>query len=375
MEKEENRPLYRKIVDEFKRSIREGKLRPGDPIPSQTKLAKQYGTSEMTMRKALAILAGDGSIVRIRKRGSFISESALATAGGPDDALPRNIYFVHRNTRANLLNQHFYYAMLSGCADVCRAKGIDFAIHNLGKGSSLPGDDRSAYILFGAVDGSRAGALSTFERWKREGRHMVTVQHFYPHLDIPHVTGDNAAGGYLATQHLLALGHRRIGIIVTGKSIVELQMEFAMRLQGYRMALADFAVPYDPELVVVRNDWEENELSGREGFARLRELAEPPTAIFAASDFKALGVLQAAREQGIRVPQQLSVIGYDGQPLGAWSDPALTTVDQNTYQFGERAVQLLLAARRGERSQATVSPVLKVRASTGPIGGGNEHGE
>jgi LacI family repressor for deo operon, udp, cdd, tsx, nupC, and nupG len=275
------------------------------------------------------------------------------------------IYFIHRNILSRLLNDGFYLAMLSGIAEVCTKHKTEFAIYNIGDSLQLPDDLEAGYILFGLFDEKKAEFMSTVAQWKLEKRKMLTIQFYFPHLEIPYIAGDNLAGGYLATQHLLDLGHTRIGIIVSGKSQMEISSDFSFRLQGYRLALNNHNIAFDPDLVIVKDVSEETEVSGYEGFYELLELADPPTAVFAASDYKAIGAIQAANHRGLHVPNDISIIGYDGQPIGQWTSPPLTTVDQNTFQFGKRAAEMLLYGDiKLGNAESQVSPQLIVREST-----------
>jgi DNA-binding LacI/PurR family transcriptional regulator len=359
------KPIYQQIIDDFKHRIASGELKPNDPIPSQTELARIYKTSEMTMRKALAFLVEDDLIIRIRKKGSYIKASPIKLKPTTIPPAISQIYFVHRNILSRLLNDGFYLAMLSGIADVCAKHNIEFAIHNMGNSLQLPDDLEAGYILLGLFDENNAEFMNIVTKWKLEKRKILTIQFYFPHLEIPYIAGDNLAGGYLATQHLLDLGHTRIGIIVSGKSQMEIFADFSFRLQGYRLALNNHNIAFDPKLVIVKDCNEETEVSGFEGFNELMELAVPPTAVFAASDYKAIGAIQAANHRGLQVPNDISIIGYDGQPIGQWTTPRLTTVDQNTYQFGKRAAEMLLHGEINHgNTDSQVSPYLIVREST-----------
>ena len=155
-----------------------------------------------------------------------------------------------------------------------------------------------------------------------------------PPQEIPSVGATNWAGGLAATEHLLGLGHRRIGAI-TGP--VEVLCSLA-RLDGYRSALERAGVAFDPALVRY-GDFEHEG-----GFARAVELLglpEQPTAIFAGSDQQGFGVYEAARQRGLRIPEDLSVVGFDDLPVARWASPPLTTVRQPLAEMGSAAAQML----------------------------------
>jgi LacI family transcriptional regulator len=155
-----------------------------------------------------------------------------------------------------------------------------------------------------------------------------------PPPDVPSVGATNWAGGLAATQHLLDLGHRRIGAIAgPGDYLCS-----RARIDGYRSALERAGVGFDP--VLVRHGDFEHE----GGFTRggeLLDLAGAPSAVFAGSDQQAFGLYEAARQRGLRVPQDLSVVGFDDLPVARWVSPPLTTVRQPLAEMGRAAAQML----------------------------------
>ncbi|MBP1994541.1 GntR family transcriptional regulator [Paenibacillus eucommiae] len=362
-------PLYQQIIDDFKNKIMLGELKPNDPLPSQIELSRIYKTSEMTMRKALSILADEGFIYRIRKKGSFIGTNPSVAPDPGSSRLLDKIYFVHQQSKITLLNQSFYLSMFEGIKQICAENGTDFHLLGIDKHFELPNEPESGFIIFDVLHNLSAELLDTLERWEHEKRSLVTIQFYFPHLNLPYIVGDNVTGGFLATQHLLSLGHRKIGVILTGRSYFDINTEFALRLQGYRMALSSFNVEFSPELIFVNDAQEEDTQSGYEGFMHFMSLADPPTAIFAGSDYKALGALYAAQDQKYRVPEDISIIGYDGQPFTAYTLPRLTTVNQNTFKFGAQAAKVIFQLSRGEQhaAESMIAPDLIVRDSTARV--------
>jgi LacI family transcriptional regulator len=163
-----------------------------------------------------------------------------------------------------------------------------------------------------------------------------------PALDVPTIGATNWAGGMSATEHLLALGHWRIGFITGPKQLLCSRA----RLDGYRAALDAAGVPLDEDLLQPGDFYTE---SGFAGGRRLLELPDPPTAVFAASDQMAFGVYEAVRRRGLRVPEDVSVIGFDDLPESRWASPPLTTVRQPLVQMGSVAARTVLRMSRGEQ--------------------------
>ena len=180
--------------------------------------------------------------------------------------------------------------------------------------------------------------------------------------DVPYVGATNWSGGRTATRHLTELGHRRIAMI----SGPESQLCCSARLDGYRSALHAAGLPVDPEIVVHAGLTREDGCVAAHG---LLALPDRPTAIFTANDLQALGVYQAARERGLRIPDDLSVVGFDDLPVVAWVDPPLTTVHQPLTEMAVAATELALTLGRGEEAPQVgleIATTLTVRASTAP---------
>ncbi|WP_022882780.1 LacI family DNA-binding transcriptional regulator [Gryllotalpicola ginsengisoli] len=175
------------------------------------------------------------------------------------------------------------------------------------------------------------------------------------------IDSDNVAGSHLAMRHLLELGHRRIAHI-SGRGDLE---SSHLRERGYREALEQAGLPFDPDLV------RDGEYRRQEAAAAARELlARPdrPTAVFAANDLSAFGVIEVAHELGLRVPEDLSVIGFDDIPDASRSTPRLTTVAQPLGEMGAEALRMLLALLDGNEAERHIrlDASLVVRDSTAP---------
>ncbi|MGY2065748.1 LacI family DNA-binding transcriptional regulator [Blastococcus sp. SYSU DS0619] len=183
-----------------------------------------------------------------------------------------------------------------------------------------------------------------------------------PALDVPTIGATNWAGGLSATEHLTGLGHRRIGFVAGVPTL----WSSRARLDGYRAGLETAGLPFDPELVVEGDFGYE---SGARAADRLLSLAEPPTAVFAANDQMALGVYEGVRRSGMRVPDDVSVVGFDDLPEGRWSSPPLTTVNQPLAEMGVLAARTVLRMVDGETIESPrleLATRLVVRGSTTP---------
>ncbi len=153
----------------------------------------------------------------------------------------------------------------------------------------------------------------------------------------------NAEGGYLATRHLIQMGHERLAVITGPLNLTNA----AERLKGFTRALDESGLKIEPEFIQhARFDTE----SAYQAALRLLRMLPRPTAIFACNDLMAFGVLQAARELRLRVPEDLSIAGFDSLEFTNFTDPSLTSVYQPGYQLGATAARLLLQRVDGMRS-------------------------
>jgi LacI family transcriptional regulator len=180
---------------------------------------------------------------------------------------------------------------------------------------------------------------------------------------VPTIGTNNWSGGLIATNHLLALGHRRVAVICGPEDMLCSRA----RISGYQFAHEEAGIPVDPELIRYGDFCFQG---GYRHALDLLALANSPTAVFAGCDTQAMGVFRAARQLGLRIPGDLSVIGYDNLPLAAWTCPALTTVNQPLQEMAGTATRILLDLIRGQDPKATrvdFVAELVVRESTAPL--------
>jgi LacI family xylobiose transport system transcriptional regulator len=188
-----------------------------------------------------------------------------------------------------------------------------------------------------------------------------------PMRGVPSVVATNWSGGIDAARHLLDLGHRRIAVI-TGPTE---RLAAKGRLDGARTAMEAAGQPLDARLLRfgLSFSFEDGLHHGRE----LLRLADRPTAVVCGNDLQAFGVYEAARQAGLRIPDELSVIGFDDVAYAQWSGPALTTVRQPFAEMGAKAASMVLALAAGQplpQTRAEVETTLIVRDSTAPPAGG-----
>jgi DNA-binding LacI/PurR family transcriptional regulator len=211
------------------------------------------------------------------------------------------------------------------------------------------------------VSGLHADTLADHQRYRQlteRGLPIVLINGYADDVDAPFVSCDDHAASALAVRHLVELGHTRIGLAVGPERFVPAIRKVA----GFREAMAALAGPGEPCI--------ERSLFTVEGgqAAAARLIEQGCTAVVCGSDLMALGAVRAARSGGLRVPQDVSVVGYDDSVLIAFTDPPLTTLRQSVQEMGEAAVRALVDEISGQpapRAEYVFRPELVVRGSTG----------
>ncbi|EHU0089244.1 DNA-binding transcriptional regulator CytR [Escherichia coli] len=170
---------------------------------------------------------------------------------------------------------------------------------------------------------------------------MVMANEFAPELELPTVRIDNLTAAFDAVNYLYEQGHKRIGCIAGPEEMPLCHY----RLQGYVQALRRCGIMVDPQYIA-RGDFTFE--AGSKAMQQLLDLPQPPTAVFCHSDVMALGALSQAKHQGLKVPEDLSIIGFDNIDLTQFCDPPLTTIAQPRYEIGREAMLLLLDQMQGQ---------------------------
>ncbi|WP_062437132.1 LacI family DNA-binding transcriptional regulator [Herbidospora daliensis] len=254
--------------------------------------------------------------------------------------------------------------IVKGVRATAEHHGVNVIVSELG-GRHVPGQRWIKDVL-----GRRpAGIITVFSGPTEEQRLLLATRDMPlvvldpagdPGRGVPSVGATNWSGGLEATRHLLELGHRRIAMI-TGP---EFAFSSRARLDGYRTALDAAGIPADPALIR-RGAFQIED--GVEYARELMELAHPPTAIFTANDGMAIGVYRAAHELGLRIPDDLSVVGFDDMATWRWTNPPLTTVRQPLAEMGSAATEMLVKLATGEplpQRRVELGTELMIRGST-----------
>jgi LacI family transcriptional regulator len=326
--------------------------------PTIYDVARLAGVSTATVSRALN---GTGQIAPATRSAI---DAAVAQLGYRPNTIARSLVTKSTQTIALLLPDivnPFYAELVAGIQDEVLAEGHTMLLCTT-EGDPEREERYLTLLRAKQVDGALVDGLvlppHRVANFVREGFPIVCLDRDVDSDAIPLVQVDNREGARLATQHLLELGHRRIGH-VSGAAGLRISDE---RVAGYREAHHAVGIEPDPRHVV-RGSF--TEAGGRAAGRAL--LDHGVTAIFAANDLSALGVINALTGRGLRVPDDVSVVGFDDVRLAAYTSPPLTTVHQPAREIAERATRALWMLRDGGRVDELVQllePRLVVRAST-----------
>jgi len=297
-------------------------------------IAKRAQVSKMSVSRALNGQAGvsEASRQRIMEAVAELGYNPLPPVGTR-----------RTNTRlvalliSNLISSYFG-ELLQGVASA--AERLNYGLILCTQNISEPNNQNRPLLSNVAVDGvlliTPRNYAATVEELNANQLPYIIIDHHSGAENEPSVTATNRNGILDAMRHLLALGHQRIGFI-TGRMDIACSHD---RLQGYRDGLAEVGLPFDPELVC------EGDYSQPAGFHLSRHLllqpAPPPTAIIASNDVMAFGAMDAAKELGLSIGSDISIIGFDDIYMASQVYPALTTVRQPLAEMGEIALEMLM---------------------------------
>jgi len=293
----------------------------------------------------------------VREHGYTTSRTARGLSAGRTGLIGATVPLVH---------PAYFSFILSGAAEALYERDMRLVLC-----PTQHEHDREVSLLERMMHGTTDGGIlilpqessAELETLLLHGYRFVVVDPLLPLNErIPAVSAAHSAGAGIAVNHLLSLGHRRIAAITGPRGWIATDE----RLRGYHAALAAAGILPEPELIVESN-FEIDQ--GLRGARRLLDLHEPPTAIFAFNDNIAIGALQAARERGVRVPEELSIVGFDDVEAAEIVTPQLTTIRQPLAEMGRMAVSVLERLIEGQRIEALhveLRTQLVVRQTTAP---------
>lgn len=386
-----NLPRYRELEQHIRDKIATGAWQPGHRLPTELELAKMFGVSRITTSRALLELQNAGLVVREQGRGTFVARAEQEAKAGraPGDRSNNGTNFSGLNVAAMVLPDTAVdsgFKMIEGAEKWLRQRGYrllssvsEFNLeHEAELIRNLFVDGVSRLILY-PID-SEATAEVVREVAAR-GMKVVIMDRRLNTLPMPFVGSDNFAAGYAVTKHLVQVGHRLIGFASGDQGLIS---SVADRFRGYCMALGEHGLPVDPALVINAGQLTQRSPAGSgpgpEGKPNSELVAERtldylvglgsdrPSAVVTANDSTALMLLRMACRRGIKVPEELSITGFDDLAGSAVAEVPLTTVRQQFKLMGKEAAKLVFGEDRdaqGKPREILLPTELVVRHSCG----------
>lgn len=355
--------IQEQLLDALRQAIMDGELQPHDQLPGELQLVEQLGVSRVTVQRAWQAAEGEGLIYKVMGKGTFVAEPRPA-------AVTATVGFLIPEFRGT-----FHSYLLAGAENVMREAG--YRLHFAQTGRDIDAENQ---LLREMCEDEHAGVLLWPAMGDLEGRFLVDpdcalpivlMDRPLPGSGLPCVASRNYAGALEAMHHLLALGHQQIAFVSRPHLTL---WPVAERLRAYQDAMRNAGLQPAPPLLVGPGDemstYHAETQAYTEDIAFLAQrLRQPdrPTAIFAMNDLMALQVLAAANQANLRVPDDLSLVGFDNLDMMAHVDPPLTTVEQTPGRIGVAAASLLLLLMTGQRLATDLSLLptrLIVRRST-----------
>jgi DNA-binding LacI/PurR family transcriptional regulator len=345
--KERIRVLHKQLTADYRERILNGDLPAGTRLPTDNELAAEYQLSRDTVRQALALLADEGLIERVQGRGTFVCLPPARQREMPVSQEQKQIGLLL--CLGDRSSTSCAQDVLIGVEQAVKSRGYSVNISYAEEG----GREQQARDIVRMVGNRVAGLIiwphskaahgEAIRQLQAAQFPLIFIDRYLPDLEVDYVGADNRGGGYRATEHLIILGHRRIGFLFLEEEAPETTSSVRERWQGYCEALQKYGVPYDPSLVLADvNPKYTSNTSISPSISAFLQRPDRPTAIFAVNDLVALDVMQAAHALNLRIPQDLALIGFDNERFAARVNPPLTTFVQPFFDVGLRAGNLLI---------------------------------
>lgn len=356
-DKDKSTNLTQELAGALRAAIHRGEYSPDQLIPSEREISESCDLSRTTVRRAIQLLVNEGILYRIPGSGTYVGHNGASRS--TEDILGLIV--------PSLANPH-YGELANAIEREANIRGYQLLVGQ----SNYEKHSEANYLRRYAESLSVKGVLivPNFQRLSVEAYHFMKEQNtpfiFVSRstdvIDADAVMPDRVHGAAEMVKYLIDLGHEQIAYV----RLVPPQLDSHMK--GYLQALETAHLPKNPDLIISieANPYE----AGRRGAQILLERGAPFTAVFARNDVIALSVIQALKEAGLRVPEDVSVAGVDNIQATAHSDPPLTTLDDTLSETGRLSVSLLLdrveGRYNGPSRQVTIRQSLLVRGSCGP---------
>ncbi|MBU8902038.1 MAG: GntR family transcriptional regulator [Victivallales bacterium] len=353
-------PKYEQLKQILRQKIKNREYKLGHAIPSERQMPGIFNVSKHTVVRAVTDLVQEGILYKEQGRGTFVKKT-ISKKEKKNSA--KIISFIVQNINDFLISE-----ICRGVEDAAKEKGYRVIVSN--SGCSIEKETENIRMLddtnaSGAIiyPFSRNDNAEEISKLKQHNYPFVLIDRFFSDIKTDYVVVDNVKGGFLAVKHLTDLGHKRIGFIACMEAST-----VAGRLDGYRQALAQAGITYDKSLIVdiphnvaLKNMGREIDECGWHGeIEYLLNLKDKPTAVFCVNDYIAIGVIKRIEELGLRVPEDIAIVGFDDLPISSMIGVPLTTVSQPKYEIGKAAGEILIDKIEGKSPAELKEIVLDV---------------
>ena len=342
---------YQSVTEDLRRQLGEGSWEAGIKLPTLRQLAEQFKVSTNTVRNAIRVLEQEGHLYHVPAVGTFVRPVFPPVRAATDQPTVALL--------TTDVSSPFEMDIARGVEQACQERAWRLQFY----------DDRSDVRLeMGNLarlrDSGARGAIvlptaqeQTIEslfKLKLEGFPLVLVDRSIFGLKVDLVTSDHAKGAYLATEHLIQQGHRRV-LMVTVRPMLS---SVEARIRGYERALTDHGIGPLPQWKVwypqglTANGIEEDQrwAPAYKAVLPVLKTIELPVGVFALHSYSGWGVIEACRELGLHIPDQVSIVCFDTSEITRALSPPMTTIGQHTLELGRRAVELLERRLQSPRS-------------------------
>ena len=336
--------VYDRFESEIENQIRNGILKAGDCVISENAAAAKYGISRRSARTALEHLVEKGLLFRKPGKGTFV---ASLRSGSYSELAAHSIALILpalSDIFLLMICEGIQYGVnLYNCSMVIKTANGDAEQENRNIRYAVQ-QQEDGVIIF---PNSGRVNVAPILKLKEAKIPFVLIDRKFQDIETDFVGSDNFAGGKMATEYLIRSGCRKIAHLYGTNGSANDD-----RLAGYRRALADHNIPCDEKLIRRVSDlgeiqesvrFEPDTISGYRNMKKLLEEKIVPDGVFAGNDYQALGAIRAIREAGLKVPDDISVIGFDELKFNPYLETPLTTVRQNQHEIGRHAVEILLS--------------------------------
>lgn len=347
-------PKYHQLKEHFRKKIRAGEIAPGERLPSETELVRKFRLSRDTVRKAFGELEHEGWVFREQGRGTFCSFREKGNG--------RTIAVL-----TTYISNYIFPSIISGIERILSSAGYILILANTWNDrqkeaqrlENLLNHDISGLLIEPTKSAKSDLNRDYFYELQQRRIPFLFLHATYPELDSAYLVMDDEAGGFQATQHALQMGHRRIAGIFKADDL-----QGVRRQEGFHRAMKEFGCQV-PEDFIGNYDTEQLFSFPYQYTRYLLQKDDPPTAIICYNDEIALKSIEAIRDSGRKVPEDISIIGYDNSHLAEASHPKLTSINHPKEEMGGRAAEMILDMILGkvDKPRFTYPPELVVRSS------------